>query len=126
MTLFECAVVEVREYHSGFLYFIDDSSSMFAKDGADTRFDLVKEDVLALLGSLRGRDTATVITFGGNIREVGDTRDDNLLILLDRIKDLQAGKTGGDLDTALSLASAAASPELVYHRSWSRQASHRA
>lgn len=91
---------------------LDDSTSMLAADISPSRFEQAKQDVLELLGELNEGDVATVITFGRELVEVGDTRQMSLGELADGVQSLEAGGEGSALLDGLSFVDTLAEQEL--------------
>lgn len=91
---------------------MDVSTSMLARDAAPTRFAAAQQAAQVLLSQLGPRDVVSVLAFGSAARLVGDTRQVSLGEVVQRVRDLQAGETGSNIDEALAAAQALADPRL--------------
>ncbi len=83
---------------------LDDSLSMLATDVSPSRFWQAKKDILDLLDKLDSRDLISLITFGGDVVLIGDTRQISVQTLRSELLDLEAGNIGVDIIPALSMA----------------------
>jgi Ca-activated chloride channel family protein len=83
---------------------LDDSSSMLATDEEPTRFDLAKDEIQSLLDGLNSRDVVTVLTIGGEVVYIGDSRNTTIHKISNLVEQLQAGGVGVDIPAALSFA----------------------
>jgi hypothetical protein len=86
-----------------FIILLDDSSSMLATDVTPTRFDQAKLGVQDLLDELNPRDFVSILTFGGKVITVGDSREFSLQELSNKIANLQAGDNGVAIHSAISV-----------------------
>jgi hypothetical protein len=82
---------------------IDDSSSMFATDVFPTRFGMAITEIQALLNEQKPNNVVSVLTFGGEVSCVGDSREIKIQTLSSRVGNLQAGDVDEDILSAMSL-----------------------
>ena len=87
-----------------FIVLLDDSLSMLATDVSPSRFEQAKEDIQDLLDKLGSHDLISLITFGGDVVLVGDTRQISVQALHSELVNLEAGNIGVDIIPALSMA----------------------
>jgi hypothetical protein len=87
---------------------MDVSTSMNARDVPPSRFTQAQRAALDLLASLGPKDAATVITFGAVPDWVGDTHNQSVQELINRVTNLVVGGVGNDLESALAMAKSAA------------------
>lgn len=83
---------------------LDDSLSMLATDVFPTRFAQAKTDIQELIDGLGSDSLISVITFGGDVVLIGDTRQISVQALRSELINLEAGNIGVEIIPALSMA----------------------
>ncbi|HEU5089458.1 MAG TPA: VWA domain-containing protein [Roseiflexaceae bacterium] len=91
---------------------LDTSTSMGAREGSSTRFDMARGEVRSLLAGMQPGDRATLIAVGAVPTVLGEGGAGDAAILRAAVDRLQPGGTGFDLERALQLADAALDPRL--------------
>ena len=84
---------------------LDTTTSMAAREGAGTRFDLARGQVEGLINGLAGRDRLTLVQMGSQPRVVAQGGTEDKAGLSQALAGLRPGATGTDLAQALYLAS---------------------
>lgn len=85
---------------------VDTSTSMAATDGQPHRLDDAKRAARELIGGLQRGDSATLIALQTEPTVLAQASGSDTTMLLDKLNQLQAGGSDGDLDRALALAQA--------------------
>jgi hypothetical protein len=88
------------------IFLMDTSASMQAREGADTRFEQARAELMRRLGGLSPNDEVMLIAAAARPEVLSDfTRDRDLLRRL--VAGLEATETGTDLELALAVAAGA-------------------
>ncbi len=94
------------------LLLVDDSGSMLANDVGAGRFAEAQQDAALILDDIGRGDVVTLVAFGERPRLIADSRQESIATVRSALLDLQAGYTGQDIASGLSLALAGAEAEL--------------
>lgn len=92
-----------------FIFLVDTSASMSARDGSSTRLDAAKQRTLGLIDQMARGDVAMVISFSDEAR-VEQSFTDNRRLLRERVQQIQATSRPSDLAEALRAAAGLANP----------------
>jgi hypothetical protein len=92
-----------------FIFLVDTSASMGAKEPGGTRLDLAKRRVIELIDQMSRGDVAMVISFSNEAR-IEQSFTDNRRLLRERVQRIQGTSRPSDLQEALRAASGLANP----------------
>ncbi len=87
-------------------FVLDASTSMLANEGMSSRFAKAKQEMVNKLLQLSGNDQATVIIFNHRAMLVGDTNNDSINQIIQRLDKVEVGGRGNAVMDALLMARA--------------------